>query len=619
MSAVLLIRCGPVPHRNAANWAARWADGNGYDKLATTGHDVQMGASLLPWMVANAAAALINAAVLGFLARREHNHALGWWSLAWFCASVTVAISSLVEPVAPNVWQVLLVATVNITAVSAFLKGAYEVAGRPMTRRWGPIIALVATSSVLLGHFVGLSAAVAPLVLLYCVGISVTGVLVWRATPNSYGARIVCVALILIAIHVLDYPLVVDFPLLAPWGYLLMVLLETIAALGMLMLHYELARDQWRASERTLNAVRRTEALGRVAGGVAHDFNNVLTVIQGHLDLLDIDDPESVRTSSEDIGAAVGQATRLTAQLLAFGRRTVLQPQAVDIREVVRTTIDLLGRLVPEHITLCFSSDRDEYPASADRSLLEQIVLNLVSNARDALAADGGRIDVELRQVEVPRVGVQLRVVDDGPGISEAVLEHLFEPFFTTKAVGHGTGLGLASVEGAVAQLGGTIRVHSKLGEGTTFEIFLPQLATRMPRKSESRQSARRCGRVLVVDDDARVRDVAERILVRHGHTVACAADGVAALALCREQSFDVVLTDVVMPHMGGVALAAALKADYPTVRVIFTSGYPADDSRALTGVAFLPKPFNQASLLEYVSQALSLEGPPGPRESQRA
>ena len=253
-----------------------------------------------------------------------------------------------------------------------------------------------------------------------------------------------------------------------------MVMLESTAALGIVMLHYEHVRRAWLQTQDKLHNSRRVEALGRIAGGVAHDFNNILTVVHAEIDLIKISDSDEERDESlEVIMEAVARATRLTTQLLTFGRQSSVKPTDVDVREVVESTLDLLRRVTPKQIEIVFESEQRAYPMTTDRSLLEQVVLNLVSNAKDALP-EGGKIEVGLSLASDPIPSLQLSVRDNGEGMSEDVLDRVYEPFFTTKEVGDGTGLGLAAVHGAVAQLNAQIRVKSKEHYGTTFEVLLP-------------------------------------------------------------------------------------------------------------------------------------------------
>jgi two-component system, cell cycle sensor histidine kinase and response regulator CckA len=295
-----------------------------------------------------------------------------------------------------------------------------------------------------------------------------------RKARGRTGAWLYGGAVTLLGLHVFDAPVVMSFPWLAPWGFVAAASLEMVAALGMVVLHYDQARARLLVAERSLEQARRIEALGRVAGGVAHDFNNMLTILQGNLELLrSTETSPAALEASSGIAEVVERGTRLTRQLLAFGRRADTRLAPLDVRELVQGTLDWLGKLMPKNIQLHLHCQNADYQAMLDRSLVEQILLNLVTNARDAL--DGpGTICVELERRSAPDASIVLRVLDDGPGMDAELMGRIFEPFFTTKSSERGTGLGLASVEGAVTQLGGTIRVESRPGEGTKFEVRLP-------------------------------------------------------------------------------------------------------------------------------------------------
>jgi two-component system cell cycle sensor histidine kinase/response regulator CckA len=314
-----------------------------------------------------------------------------------------------------------------------------------------------------------------PLVSFQCVGQLATGVLILREAKGRAGGWLAGGALIGLSLHVLGAPLTMDHPALVPWGFVVATALELCTALGMLTLHYERARAELVETQRVLEQTRRIEALGKVAGGVAHDFNNMLTVMQGNLELLRMNggDAAGPKPELDEMESAIRQAARLTSQLLAFGRRAPIQAEAIDVRSVVEGTVDLLRKVIPKEVELTLSATEGSFATEMDRALLEQIVLNLVTNARDAIAGSG-HIRVALDRAAAPVPTARLRVEDDGVGIDEAVAGRIFEPFFTTKPLGQGTGLGLATVQGSVTQLGGSIRVESRPGRGTTFEILLP-------------------------------------------------------------------------------------------------------------------------------------------------
>jgi two-component system, cell cycle sensor histidine kinase and response regulator CckA len=343
-------------------------------------------------------------------------------------------------------------------------------------RSWYGVAAVSAMTAFALAVGSVGTLAMAPLALFQGAGLSAAGLVVLQRARGQAGAWFYGGALTLLGLHVLDAPLVMRFPWLVPWGFVFALALEVVAALGMVVLHYEQARARLLVAERTLEQSRRTEALGRVAGGVAHDFNNMLAILQAHAELLRSEKPTAatIEEASSGIEEVVERGSRLTRQLLAFGRRAETQLAPLDVREAVRSTLDWLGKLIPKRISLELQCQEGDYTAVLDRSLLEQIMLNLVTNARDAI--DGsGRISVELELLERPNPAIAMRVIDDGAGMDAELLRRIFEPFFSTKGSEHGTGLGLASVEGAVSQLGGTIQVESQPGQGTKFEVVLPR------------------------------------------------------------------------------------------------------------------------------------------------
>jgi two-component system, cell cycle sensor histidine kinase and response regulator CckA len=364
--------------------------------------------------------------------------------------------------------------------------------------------------------------------------------------------------------------------------------------------------DQRRLQERLAQA-EKMEAIGRLAGGIAHDFNNLLMVVQGNLELMDAGDRPELRA----ILSAVESAHTLTAGLLAFGRKARLQRQVVDLNELVTGTVALLGRLVGEHITLRGSTDPKLPEVDVDRSLIQQALVNLVINARDALG-HGGVISVRTRAVSEGGVPyAELSVEDDGPGIDAATRARLFEPFFTTKADGKGSGLGLAMVHGTVTQHGGTVRVDSQAGRGTCFTLRIPAVAADTsptarassppppPRPVQERT-------ILVVEDQPAVAHLLSLLLRRAGHRVLVAERPSRALELAQQHpSFDLLLCDLMMPEMHGTALAAELRRDRPGLPVLFISGYGGDAAHVPAGSKVLGKPFSIADLHAAIQDTL--------------
>ena len=390
----------------------------------------------------------------------------------------------------------------------------------------------------------------------------------------------------------------------------------------------ESTQKEQKQLEERLRQAHKMEAVGRLAGGVAHDFNNLLTIIRGNSDLLkDREGADALHQRCvEQIQKAAGRAVSMTRQLLAFSRMQVLQPRVLDLNDVVMEMGKMLPRLIGEHIEYSFLPDPDLASIKADPGQIEQVILNLAANARDAMPR-GGKLSVRTENISVnefeavkrppmiPGRYVQLSVSDTGHGMDEATRTHIFEPFFTTKEIGKGTGLGLAMVYGIVKQSGGFIWVESLPGRGTTFEIYLPQVTGKaVIVEPEEKNSPIPVGSetVLVVEDEAGVRELACQFLRVKGYTVLEAEGGQEALALSRSHSgtIHLLLSDMVMPKMSGGELAAQLKAIRPDIRVAFMSGY-SEFSRGDLGKGFpeapvLQKPFSPASLVELVREALA-------------
>jgi len=393
--------------------------------------------------------------------------------------------------------------------------------------------------------------------------------------------------------------------------------------------HHDLldrALDVHLAEDHPMRA-EQVDSLRRLAGGIAHDFNNLLTAILGHTELLlDRRAAESPdRPGLEQIQQAAQLAAILTQQLLAYSRKQVLTPVEVDLNQTVANLHARLTRLVREDITVSFQPSSRPAVIRIDPAQLDQIIVNLVLNARDAIATTG-RILIDITclaassvnvplDVHVPAVEyVRLRVVDDGVGIPSALRAHLFEPFFAVKDGGRGAGLGLASVYGIVRQSGGFIDVESELGRGTTFEMHFPAIESSLePDESRSREGKRAGGRatILLVEDEDAVRGVAGTMLRRQGYLVLDAPTPARACEIFAEQggNVDLLLTDVVMPEMNGPALAQRLAVLNPELRVLFMSGYADVASPFDVGnpnITFLNKPFQSSVLLSKVREVLT-------------
>jgi two-component system cell cycle sensor histidine kinase/response regulator CckA len=362
---------------------------------------------------------------------------------------------------------------------------------------------------------------------------------------------------------------------------------------------------------------QKLEALGQLAGGVAHDFNNVLAAISGYADLLHddlaADDPR--RREVAEILKAADRATSITRQLLAFSRHQVPASARLDLVEMVHELSRMLRALLPATIALRVSPERGSPPIDvlADRGQLEQVVTNLAVNARDAMP-DGGTLSVEVRPGTAPEAAhsVVLEVRDTGIGMSPDVQAHVFEPFFTTKEPGRGTGLGLATVYGIVRQHGGSIEITSAVGEGTAVVVRLPlaEPGAAPVVEGAERVESDHGGRVLVVEDETQVRDVTARFLQRAGYDVLAVSDARTALGLLTSAGpFDLVLTDSAMPGMRGEDLAAEIARVHPGLPVILMSGYT-DPARPASSplAAFIQKPFTVPTLLAAVRRVLARE-----------
>jgi two-component system, cell cycle sensor histidine kinase and response regulator CckA len=388
--------------------------------------------------------------------------------------------------------------------------------------------------------------------------------------------------------------------------------------------------------EEQLRQSQKMEAMGRLAGGVAHDFNNLLTAISGYAELLRAEIPadDERRHDVDEIISASARAAALTNQLLAFGRRGVMELQVVSPNDAIRDTLGLVRRLIGEDILLRMSLDPAVANVRIDVTLLLQVVLNLAVNARDAMPT-GGSLSISTSNFELaeadawlhpglqPGRKVMLVVADTGTGMDEATLGRLFEPFFTTKPKGQGTGLGLATVYGIVRGFGGTITVESELGRGTTFRILLPAAGGSPTRAVAARAvgagDAQGSGTVLVVEDEPSLRQLVASVLLRDGYQVLRAgeADEAEAVAEAWSGRIDLLLTDVVMPGRNGAQLAAALTTRRPDMRVLYMSGYTQDaighHGVLDEGTAFIAKPFRQEELLRKVAETIAADGGGGP------
>lgn len=376
---------------------------------------------------------------------------------------------------------------------------------------------------------------------------------------------------------------------------------------------------EYKRLEDQLRQAQKMEAVGQLAGGVAHDFNNILMVIQAHADRIlgQLPQTDSCYTDAIEIHNATTRAASLTRQLLAFSRKQILQPKVLDLGAVLTGAGKMLNRLLDTRITLQLEIEPGLGKVKVDRSQLEQAILNLALNARDAMP-DGGTLTIQAQNVDFSETQiwrhsslpagsyVMLAIGDTGIGVDPEAQSRIFEPFFTTKAPGKGTGLGLAMVYGVVKQSNGAIAVSSELGRGTIFRIFLPkcdeeaaagQSVPAEPEKSTGSET------ILLVEDQAAIREVISAYLKRLGYNVLTAPDGEAALHIVttQQKNIDLVITDLLMPNMGGWELATRMARPHPETKVLFMSGYPDQEVRSEHGlteeIEIMQKPFSLTSL----------------------
>ena len=387
-----------------------------------------------------------------------------------------------------------------------------------------------------------------------------------------------------------------------------------------------------RMLEEQLRQSQKMEAVGRLAGGLAHDFNNLLTVIKGYSRMV-LDDPrreDRVRANVEHIDAAAERAASLTRHLLAFSRKQVLQPKVIDLNALIVNLDQMLRRLIGEDILVVTATAQDLGSVKADPGQIEQVIMNLVVNARDAMP-NGGKLTIETANVDLdadyarehegvrPGPHVMLAVSDTGLGMDPQTQARIFEPFFTTKELGRGTGLGLSTVYGIVKQSGGNIWVYSELNRGTTFKIYLArvedpagnvQQSTRPAVPTEGHET------ILLVEDDQQVRELTRSVLIARGYTVLVAENGPAAVKLCgqRGNEIDLLLTDVVMPGISGREVASQVAARWPNIKVLYMSGYTENSivhhGVLDTGTFFLAKPFTPSALANKLREVLDGDPP---------
>jgi PAS domain S-box-containing protein len=401
---------------------------------------------------------------------------------------------------------------------------------------------------------------------------------------------------------------------------------ETIATAAVRDISDRAESEREKALQQQLDRARRLESVGQLAGGIAHDFNNILGVIMNYAEFVagELEPGSQPHKDVEEIRRAAERAAALTRQLLIFSRREVAKPEVLYLREVVDDLENLLHRALGERVELETRFGSELSPVEIDPGQLEQVLVNLAVNARDAMP-EGGRLVIEVDRADldheyaymhpdtVPGPYVRLKVSDTGIGMDADTVEHIFEPFFTTKS--EGTGLGMATVYGIVTGAGGRLDVYSEPGMGTTVKVHLP-VAANAPGAEDAEKEPRAAGQgevVLVVEDEPEVRQMAERILTKGGFSVIGTEEGSHALEICKErkQAIDVLLTDVIMPQMLGTELVEKIRAIRPGLKVVYMSGYSHEVlAPAALGdngdSAFIEKPFNSEELLGTIDGLLS-------------
>ncbi|MEP6715725.1 MAG: ATP-binding protein [Terriglobia bacterium] len=403
----------------------------------------------------------------------------------------------------------------------------------------------------------------------------------------------------------------------------LIVAFEPEAPLLMISIRDATARTN---VQEQVRQAQKMEALGMLSGGIAHDFNNLLTIIVGYSQMLLGSSQvaaEKDRTAIEQILKASERAAELTSQLLAFSRRQPVQPKIVEVNRIVDQTVAMLGRLIGEHIELRIQKAADAGRIHADAGQIQQVLMNLAINSRDAMPG-GGRLDICTANVELGANGasdgvvakpgsyVMLEVADTGTGMDSATRARVFEPFFTTKPSGHGTGLGLSTVHGLVRRWGGTITLHSEPGQGSTFRVYLPRVQDEpTEQRPEAVEAHGGHETILLVEDEEGVRRMVHMALERRGYRVLVAASGPEGLEIARshEGAIDLLITDIVMPQMNGTDFALRLLKDRPATRLLFISGYTGNVFQAggpqPDEMTFLQKPFAPTNLTDRVRKIL--------------
>ena len=590
--------------------------------------------------------------VLLFRFHRSYQHRyLRHWGLSWAALGVFHALggvsywlSSTFDPTTVvRIAMSSLYLTAGYLQVWWLLQGTFEVhadrSPRWRVRPWG-VVAVVGFSVVTVGLTAGapiplmILARLGPYQLMSGLAFLVTAIIVYRTVwSQELGRSLFAFAMGVYALTRLSSFLAgmaYQFEALGVFAlstetYVMLDLVDIFvnAALGVAVVVWLLEDERSRTerAEAKSRQTQRLEAVGRLAGGIAHDFNNLLTVILGYCSVLQADPSRGSDKPTLEMQRAAETAARLTQQLLAFSRKQVMQMRVISLNDVVRETEELLRRLIPESIELDISLEDELPPIEADPAQIQQVLMNLTLNARDAIPG-GGTITIQTLGASglagedwrgptfADGPSAVLSIRDSGVGMDQETREKLFEPFFTTKPLGKGTGLGLATVYGIVRQSRGAIRVRSELGAGSVFEVGFPTVDRPLSRpvETETKDGAGQ-ERVLLVEDDSGVRAYVAEALRRKGYGVFEAESPQQAIDLVerRHEPLDLLLTDVVMPQMNGKELAERLKSNHPDLSVLYISGYVDDEIRELDG-PLLQKPFGSEVLLTQVRDALAVK-----------
>ena len=495
----------------------------------------------------------------------------------------------------------------GLIGAMALLYGTFQHLGRPMPRGWRTVGMILLSVTVALGLMGRPASEVAiPIALSLGLAYFATGFVVMRSGPKSLGVGMAGIGMMALGLHSIDFPILGQIEDFVSWGQLINSWLLLMVGMGLVLMHTERVERRSAEQHRALQQAQRMEAIGRLAGGVAHDFNNLLTVINVNLSMAARKASPSTGHLLEAAQTAADHAASVTKKLLTFSRPKPRETVDVDLAQVVERIVGVLRCTIEDSVEIALELEREGVVVAGDPGEIEQVVLNLTLNARDAMP-DGGLLSV---RVSARADASVLEVEDTGEGMAPEVVGHIFEPFFTTKEVGKGTGFGLATVYAVITRLGGTIDVDSTPGVGTLFRVVLPAAdrraaAPEIPAPETEEVVAHGAdARILLVEDRPELSSAVQQILESVGFHVVSAADGAEALERAAGDSFELIVTDVVMPRMSGPELVRALRKRDPDLPVLYMSGYADRDKNPVErGDEQLAKPFTPDDLLEAVNR----------------